>query len=824
MVFNSIFDDLMLALRIYRRTALTSGAVMMVLSIALAFAVALVALFSDLALKPNPGFERSSALLTIGAYDGQQMHPLDLATIVEIRKGLSSLDAVAGVRSFDQFMVVNEQRQTVATELVTQDYFGKLQPRMLKGRSLVAADHANASELVAIISYNFWQTHFAGRDDALGSYIKVYGPQLSYSGADGIRSLAEQALRYRVVGIMAPAMRGTFGRSTSLWIALEPTRTGLVGEHQHAMESLNVLHAVGRLAAGKSINQASSELKALHWGEELAEHMEARRWQIIPNLVLDFRVWQDALNQVRLLLITSLMILLLAAMNTGIFVLSMAPDRRKELAIRRIVGAQLSRLVRQLITEIVAFVATSAMFGLVLGFWFITLVRGLTLFHDAPWQGLAILDWRAVIALLIFTIVTSALIAMIALPGNKRSNLAISSTHTAPKAGFSRRLLAAVQLTVTGVLAFVALAAGWHLYQLHSLETGVAVSGRVAVVLAPDIDMKKAFAMSQEEISLLRDRRRQAIESIIGSERVAFGTPLPFTGNSGAASMRVAIASRINNDYQLAVNLVSADAALFQMLQMKLISGRFPAEHEYGVIVVNTAFAEAYLGSADIIGETINVRGILNEFQVIGLVQNAHFGHPADSPVARLYSTILPTSLSESILVHTELTASALRRYLEKKLFEGKLDLNINTVQSLDQLRDKYIAADHARFQFTASTAVLIIVLSALSLFGIQHYHVLTKRREYAIRSAVGASANALMLSIIGYGFTLALPGLVAGTLIGGFAVIKLQNYGIFLHRLPLLEIGLTVAVGLVLLVLLASVGPAWLAAHRASAQLLREE
>jgi putative ABC transport system permease protein len=150
--------------------------------------------------------------------------------------------------------------------------------------------------------------------------------------------------------------------------------------------------------------------------------------------------------------------------------------------------------------------------------------------------------------------------------------------------------------------------------------------------------------------------------------------------------------------------------------------------------------------------------------------------------------------------------------------------LNINTVQNLDQLRAKYLAADQARFQFTATTALLIIVLSALGLFGIQHYQVLSRRREYAMRAAVGASAISLMRSVIGYGFALALPGLVAGTLIGSLAVIELQNSGILSHRLPLLEIGLTVAVGLVLLVLSASVGPAWLAAHRAPAQVLREE
>jgi len=821
-----VIDDLRLAIRKYHKAALSSSAAMFVLAIALGFTMALLAMFSDLVLKHNPGLERGGLLVTLGAFDGSQLHKLDVKTIMRLDTSLSSMDAVAGVRIDNQSLVDHGSRQTLTTELVTELFFSQLHPAIYQGRGLLPRDHIQGIELVAVISYQFWKRRFNGNADALGQYIELYGPQISFTGPSGIQTLSDRMLRYRVVGIMAPEMQGTFTRHTDVWLPFAPASAGLANGHQYAIDSLSKLHAVGRIDKGYTIRQVNSELDAINWvgdsGDSKAS-INKSGIRAVPGLISDYKIFQSTLNQIQVLILTSLMVLLVAAVNTGIFLLSFIPDRRQELVIRTILGARVARLIRQLFTESAIFVVTAACLGFFLGFLSINIIRRLAILQLAPWKNVAVIDWYTGVLMLLLTLLTSVIIAIISILGIKFSNLINDSSRMTRNSKLSRLIAASSQLAVACISAFIASAVGWHLHDLYSIQSGLSTSGRIAVVLAPDNDIEKAFSVSNNDITLLREQRRHIVDSFVGVTHVAFGTPLPFTRQNKGLSVSITIPSQIDPENGVMTELVSADSEYYKILGLELISGRFPLPNEFGVAIVNEEFAKLYYGKSDIIGKSINAPGILNDVQIVGVSVNTRFGYPADDPKPRIFSPRTPSSLSDAMLIRGEITPFALQNKLSSAIADGDLDMAITYVQSLDNLQDALLAADRSRFQVTGIAALLVIAISVLGFFGIQHYQVHAALKEYAIRSAIGENPASLLWSVMGHGTLLAIPGLAVGGVFGGIIVTRLQHGGILSDAISVTSIGVLVSLSLLLLIVLTTLGPARTAANCDPARILRE-
>jgi putative ABC transport system permease protein len=120
-------------------------------------------------------------------------------------------------------------------------------------------------------------------------------------------------------------------------------------------------------------------------------------------------------------------------------------------------------------------------------------------------------------------------------------------------------------------------------------------------------------------------------------------------------------------------------------------------------------------------------------------------------------------------------------------------------------------------------TAAIVVFLAAIGFYGTQRYLVAVGRREYAIRASLGAGPRALCRLVLSSGFLMSIPGLVVGGMLAFIAVTWLRDEFLLRQILPT-AVTICVVIGLIVLVLAASLGPARRAMRTHPAPLLRED
>src|SRR5690606_20071789 len=168
---GDMIEDLKHALRIYRRTPGASLVAVGVLAIGLAAVAAFVSLYVDLILRPHPGFERGSHLITFGWNDGRNAGGLPLALLERIGEESATIDAAAGTVSL-AFTMGTDAAQVVG-ELVTPEFFPGVRPRVVLGRGFLPAEHQTDAEPVVVISHRYWRDALDGRRDVIGTTVGI---------------------------------------------------------------------------------------------------------------------------------------------------------------------------------------------------------------------------------------------------------------------------------------------------------------------------------------------------------------------------------------------------------------------------------------------------------------------------------------------------------------------------------------------------------------------------------------------------------------------------------------------------------------------------
>lgn len=272
------------------------------------------------------------------------------------------------------------------------------------------------------------------------------------------------------------------------------------------------------------------------------------------------------------------------------------------------------------------------------------------------------------------------------------------------------------------------------------------------------------------------------------------------------------------------------------------------ADGERVVVISHAFWQQRFGGRDDVLGRTIAIenrggvgfvpRGAQQEpegpaeFRIIGVMDerlpgtyrpDAQTSFPAAEVEPMAFMTSGIDSTRGLAVVASSMTPADLRQALQGLIDAGALELTIRDVSTLKALRSETIASDRARAILTFGAAALVVLLAAVGFYGTQGYLVAAGRREYAVRSSVGAGPRALGRLVLWHGLVLGLPGLVLSLPLALLVVAWLRDDYISRGTSPL-AVSIAVAVGLGALVIAASLGPAGQARRTQPAPLLREE
>jgi len=263
------------------------------------------------------------------------------------------------------------------TAITTQaNFFTVLGVKPALGRTFVSGEDQEGKNKVVVISNGFWKKFFASRPDVIG------------------QTIALNSEPHVVVGVM-PAWFN-FPTRTEVWTPQDMAQKALGPRGSHGYR------AIARVKSGASIEAARADLLAISKRIEERFHNPGIEAVVVP---LKEQLTGDTRPQLLLLLAAVAAVLLVACVNVANLLLARATGRQREIALRAVLGASRTRVMRQLLTESVLLSMLGAVLGLAGAWWAVAMIRSANALHiprvNAVQVDLTVLAFTILISLFV---------------------------------------------------------------------------------------------------------------------------------------------------------------------------------------------------------------------------------------------------------------------------------------------------------------------------------------------------------------------------------------------------------------------------------------
>lgn len=712
--------------------------------------------------------------------------------------------------------------EQLAGELVSGNFFEVLGLEAAAGRLLTASDDLTiGAHPVVVLSWAAWQRRFAGDPAAIGRSIFINGHPMT------------------VIGVAPRAFQGVeLGFAPELWlpIAMKPIATPLV--QNLANPTSRWLNAVARLAPEVTREQAEARANVRYrqWSAEIAPSLgvdaDFRRRFVARHLTLlpgergrsDLR-GDFGRGLVAVLILVGLLLALACANLANLFAVR-ATRRERELTVRLAVGARRRDLLAHLVTE--AGLLAGIALVLALGFALAAprllaellppALAGIEPSVSIPWFTSSLLLGLAA------ALGVGLLPALLASRGEIAERLRGSAEGAlGGRAGVRLRAgLIGLQVALSSALLVGAGLLVRSLERLSDRSPGYETES----VLTFRIDPRLAGRSLAEE-GLLGERLEHELARLPGVTRVARAeTPL-LTDWIEANSLEVrGLEFEQNPTARFDIVSPSYFAAMEIALRQGRPFGDADTAKSAAVAIVNRALVAEILGGGEALGRRLRRGGPAGqEVEIVGVVDDVLSGNLRETPQPFVYLPFSQAHRGEatSFYLRTAVAPASLAEPVRRTAAAIDPQLPVVDLQPLAAQARHSLALEHAMASIASALGALAALLAALGLYAILSYGVAARRRELALRAALGAGRRQLGRLLVDLAGVPVARGLAAGlsAALAGGRLLGSLLFGVAAHDPATFA---AVALGCTALAALAALRPALTAMRTQPAAALREE
>jgi putative ABC transport system permease protein len=671
---------------------------------------------------------------------------------MEWQKEAKSFEGIAAYGWTFNFLIRNEGSQSIEGMVVTKDYLQVMGLHPVLGRSFEESDIGTGPAKVILLGYEFWKRKFDSDPQIIGKTVHI----------------SRWEVPPTVIGVMQPGVRFlpspgaakepnyNVNALVDFWIPVAP-------DPKYVKDpDWNI---VARLREGAGLEQAQGELTVLAAREAQAEHSFEGITPQLESLTSEMNL--DGRRILFPLLGAAALVLLIGCGNAAALLLVRGLQRQQEYAVRSAMGMGRIALLRQVSTESLLLALLGGVFGVGLAFGAVKLFKVIA-GHAIPrledvTAGWAVLAWGlgAAVVASMFAGVFPALRVFRLDPMEVLKNAGPKGT-----AGLGeRRLLRAVTMAQTALTLALLVGAGLLIRTMINIAK-VPSGYNTGHILTMSVTEVRSFS----EWASFHRHALERVSAIPGVQYAAFAWGVPLTGNNWPATMEIEgqpPATKESEKTALPLRAVTED--YFKLMGVGMLGGREFRSSDEGktinVAIVNQAFAARYFPYANAIGRKIWLDGRDKPAtEIVGEVSNGRTDDLTQAASPEVYLSLWEaTAFSKHLVIRTTADPRAVLVSVERELRAVDPTAAIENPRTLEQIRDDSLASRTFAMQLLVGFSVVGSVLTLVGIYGVLSLSVASRRRELAIRSAVGAEQKDIRNLIFGEGFRLIASGVLAG-------------------------------------------------------------
>jgi macrolide transport system ATP-binding/permease protein len=663
-------------------------------------------------------------------------------------------------------------------EFVSGNYFSTLGVGSYEGRVLSESDDQPSSAPVIVLSYPSWQSEFGADPTIIGSTVSI------------------QAHPFTIIGIAPPAFFGdrVSDRPPDFWMALnfEPYARGDSTILHHA--DSNWLYPLGRVRPGTNIGALQAKLSAAlrNWLFTRPMYTDNGGSTIIPKQHVVVVPGGGGIQSMQLesgtglkmLMILSSVVLIIACANIANLVLARSTTRRADIAVRMALGAGRTRVIRQIITESVLLSCIGGLVGLAVAYAGSRTILALA-FPDArnlpisASPSLGVLGFAFLVSL-----VTGVLFgfapAWFSSHAQPAEVLRGSNRSTRDRSSLPQIALVVVQAALSLVLISGAILMSKSLGNLEHQNFGITTANRYVLHVDP-----AGAGYTAERLPALYREIENRFSSLPGVANIGLALYSPLEGdNWGECVIQQGHPAPGPND-RCGSTWDRVSPHFLSTIGVPIVHGRDLSDQDTAstqlVAVVNQEFVKRFYPKEDPVGKHfgIDLQQYSGTFEIVGVFRDFKMNNPREQPrpvylrplSQRFMGYKEPPIVGgetqsmfiDAIIVNFKAPQQNADELLRRTLASIDPNLTVVDLRSFDAQVAGNFTQDRLVARLTTLFGILALVLASVGLYGVMSYFVARRTGEIGIRMALGATRSSVLANVLRGALMQIAFGLVVG-------------------------------------------------------------